>query len=44
MQQIQRNAVEIVRSRSVSWVMGTSVAFEIVLLALGGMIFCRRDF
>ena len=43
-QQRQRNALEIVRNRPVSWVMGTSIAFEVVLLAMGGFIFCRRDF
>jgi len=32
------------RSRSVAWVLGTSLAFELVFLAWGAVIFCRRDF
>ncbi len=43
-ERLNRDALEIVRDRPVSWVIGTSIAFEVVLLALGGMIFCRRDF
>jgi ABC-type transport system involved in multi-copper enzyme maturation permease subunit len=31
-------------SRSVGWVVGTSVAFEAVILALSAWIFCRRDY
>lgn len=30
--------------RSVAWVLGTSLAFEAVVLALGCFIFCRRDY
>jgi ABC-type transport system involved in multi-copper enzyme maturation permease subunit len=33
-----------VRSRPVWWVVGTSVAFQAVVLAIAGWIFCRRDF
>ena len=43
-ERVSRDALEIVRNRPVSWVMGTSIAFEVVLLAMGGFIFCRRDF
>ncbi len=32
------------RARSVAWVLGTSVAFEVVVLGIGGWIFSRRDF
>ena len=35
---------EIVESRKVRWVLGTSVTFEAVILALGAWIFCRRDY
>ena len=33
-----------VRSRSIAWVIGTSLAFEAVVLALAAWIFCRRDY
>jgi ABC-type transport system involved in multi-copper enzyme maturation permease subunit len=32
------------RARSVWWVVGTSLGFEALMLALGGWIFSRRDF
>jgi hypothetical protein len=32
------------RSRSMVWVLGTSAGFEVVVLAIGAVIFCRRDF
>jgi ABC-type transport system involved in multi-copper enzyme maturation permease subunit len=31
-------------ARPVSWVLGTSLAFEAVILALASWIFCRRDY
>jgi len=31
-------------ARSVWWVIGTSLAFEAVMLGIGAWIFCRRDF
>ncbi|HEX4054490.1 MAG TPA: hypothetical protein VHX86_09515 [Tepidisphaeraceae bacterium] len=33
-----------IRSRSVGWVVGTSVGFEVVVLGLAAWIFCRRDY
>lgn len=33
-----------VASRSVWWVVGTSLAFEVVLVGAGAIVFCRRDF
>ena len=33
-----------VRKRSVGWVIGTSLAFEAVVLLLAGWLFCRRDY
>ncbi|MGD0463130.1 MAG: hypothetical protein ABSB74_11655 [Tepidisphaeraceae bacterium] len=33
-----------IRSRSVGWIVGTSVGFEAVVLALAAWIFCRRDY
>ena len=32
------------RSRGVGWILGTSVAFEIVTLGVGCWLFSRRDF
>ncbi|MFB3890913.1 MAG: ABC transporter permease [Phycisphaerae bacterium] len=32
------------QGRSVAWVLGTSLAFEAVILALACFIFCRRDY
>jgi ABC-type transport system involved in multi-copper enzyme maturation permease subunit len=32
------------RSRTLGWIIGTSVAFEITVLALAAWIFCRRDY
>lgn len=37
-------ATEILRDRSVAWILGTSFAFEAVVLALSCFIFARRDF
>jgi ABC-type transport system involved in multi-copper enzyme maturation permease subunit len=40
-----RKAMEIeIRSRSVGWVLGTSLLFEAVVVAAAAFIFCRRDF
>jgi ABC-type transport system involved in multi-copper enzyme maturation permease subunit len=33
-----------IRGRSAAWVMGTSVAFEVVVLGVAAWIFCRRDY
>lgn len=35
---------EVMRQRSVAWVMGTSFAFEAFILGLAAIIFARRDF
>jgi hypothetical protein len=32
------------RHRSIPWILGTSGAFEAVILTLAGWIFCRRDY
>jgi ABC-type transport system involved in multi-copper enzyme maturation permease subunit len=32
------------RSRSVAWIVGTSLAFEAVILAWAAWVFCRRDY
>jgi hypothetical protein len=38
------NVVDEVDARSVRWVLGTSLAFEAVVLGLGAWVFCRRDY
>ena len=41
---LQRRMLEETRNRSWFWVIGTSLLFEVILLAFGGWRFCRRDF
>lgn len=41
---IQKEYQKARRERSVGWILGTSLAFEVILLAFAGWIFCRRDF
>jgi ABC-type transport system involved in multi-copper enzyme maturation permease subunit len=33
-----------IRDRSIGWVIGTSLGFEAVILALAAWVFCRRDY
>lgn len=40
----QLAAGEVFRSRSLLWVLGTSLGFEAVMLAIGCIVFARRDF
>lgn len=44
MERVADRVQDVVRSRSVWWVIGTSLGFEAVLVALGAWIFVRRDF
>ena len=41
---VGREMVQTIRSRSVAWVVGTSLGFELVVLSWAALIFCRRDF
>lgn len=41
---VQARVMEILRARSIAWILGTSLAFEAVVLALCTVIFRRRDF
>ncbi len=41
---VQQELVETARSRSVAWIVGTSLGFELVVLAGAALLFCRRDF
>ncbi len=40
----KRDAVEAIQSRSITWVLGTSLGFEAVVLCFAALIFCRRDY
>ena len=40
----QQDFIDIVRSRSIAWVVGTSLGFEAVVLCFAAFIFCRRDY
>lgn len=40
----QEEADRLTRSRSISWVLGTSIAFEVVVLSIAAWVFCRRDY
>jgi hypothetical protein len=42
--EVSREVVETLHRRPVSWVLGTSIAFEGAMLALAAWIFCRRDY
>lgn len=42
--QVRRRFEAAVRARSPMWVLGTSLGFEAVILAIAAWIFCRRDF
>jgi len=39
-----REVKAVVDARPVSWVLGTSLAFEAVILSLAAWVFCRRDY
>jgi hypothetical protein len=39
-----RKTVEDLRSRSPWWIVGTSLAFEVVIVGWAMWIFCRRDY
>lgn len=41
---VQSRLQEEMRNRNVTWILGTSLAFEAVMLILSGVIFVRRDF
>lgn len=41
---VTRKQQEIIRSRSVWWILGTSLGFEAVVLGIACLIFSRRDF
>jgi ABC-type transport system involved in multi-copper enzyme maturation permease subunit len=44
MQEAQLEFIEILHARSITWVIGTSLLFEAVILLLAAWVFCRRDY
>ena len=42
--EVRRDVTATLNARPVSWVLGTSLAFEAVCLSLAAWIFCRRDY
>jgi ABC-type transport system involved in multi-copper enzyme maturation permease subunit len=42
--QVSRETEETFRSRSVWWIVGTSLGFEALVFCCGAWIFCRRDY
>ncbi|CAG0949561.1 hypothetical protein PHYC_00119 [Phycisphaerales bacterium] len=42
--EIRQSTERAMKSRSLNWVIGTSVGFELVILSIAGWVFCRRDF
>ena len=42
--EVQEELLRELRSRPALWVVGTSLGFEAVVLALGAWVFCRRDY
>lgn len=43
-QEATETAARAERERSVPWIIGTSLGFELIILAWGAWIFCRRDY
>lgn len=41
---VQKRLEEIYRTRNVAWILGTSLAFEFLILGAAAFIFARRDF
>lgn len=41
---IDKEVLNTIRSRSVYWIVGTSLGFELVILSLAAGLFCRRDY
>ncbi len=37
-------AQDVLRKRSLKWVLGTSLLFELAVVSLAGWVFCRRDY
>jgi hypothetical protein len=42
--EVARELVRKQRSRSVAWIVGTSLLFEAFILSIACWIFCRRDY
>jgi ABC-type transport system involved in multi-copper enzyme maturation permease subunit len=44
MQTAQKEFVNILQARSIAWIIGTSLGFEVFVLFWAALIFCRRDY
>lgn len=44
MRKVTKTVQDKLRARPVAWIVGTSLAFEALILGIGAWIFCRRDF
>jgi len=44
MHDAQQEFIDILRGRSIAWVLGTSLGFEAFVLFWAAFIFCRRDY
>jgi len=42
--QLTQRIEKVIKSRSVAWVIGTSIGFELVVLGIASWVFARRDF
>ncbi|MFZ1933369.1 MAG: hypothetical protein WAU84_06460, partial [Thermoguttaceae bacterium] len=40
----QQEIIDVLRGRSIAWVVGTSLGFEAAVLCFAALIFCRRDY
>jgi ABC-type transport system involved in multi-copper enzyme maturation permease subunit len=40
----QKEIIDVIYGRSIAWIIGTSLAFETVVLAFAALVFCRRDY
>ena len=44
LKEVEKELVETNRDRSVAWIVGTSLGFELIVLSLAAFLFCRRDY
>ncbi|MBN2580812.1 MAG: ABC transporter permease [Pirellulales bacterium] len=44
MQAAQKDLIDVLRGRSIAWILGTSLGFEAFVLFWAALLFCRRDY
>jgi len=44
MQMAQKEVIKILQGRSIAWIVGTSLGFELFVLFFAALVFCRRDY